>query len=158
MSKLLNIDFGGNYVNELCNTIYNVAIIVPYRNRSEHLKLFLKHIHLYLVNQNSINYQLLIIEQNDNLPFNRGNLLNIGFEEALKINPKLNCFIFHDVDILPLNLQQLYICSDLPRHLCSYLDKFRFVLIYPNLFGGVLSIKPRHFIEVNGYSNLLAKL
>ncbi|KAF7489364.1 Beta-1, 4-galactosyltransferase 1 [Sarcoptes scabiei] len=86
--------------------------------------------------------------------FNRANLLNIGFYESLKINPKIDCFIFHDVDIIPLNLDQIYICTNQPKHLCSYLDKFRFVLIYPTLFGGVVTINRDQFELVNGYSNL----
>ena len=104
--------------------------------------------------QNAINYQLFVIEQDDQLPFNRGNLLNIGYYEAMKLYPKLNCFIFHDVDIFPLDLRQLYTCSHTPRHLCSYIDKFRYVLIYPNLFGGGIAINGNQFAQANGYSNL----
>lgn len=147
------IELGGRYHNRNCDVAQNVAIVVPYRNRAEHLKIFVHYMHLYLVNQNAINYQLFIVEQNDSLPFNRGNLLNIGFHEAQRIDPSFNCFIFHDVDILPSNLKQLYTCSDIPRHMCPYLDKFRYVLSYPNLFGGVISIKPEHFVQANGYSN-----
>ena len=154
VQSVANIDLGGRYKNNQCNTSQHVGIIIPYRNRSEHLRLFIQYMHPYLMKQNAINYQFFVIEQDDNLPFNRGNLLNIGFQESLQLNPSLNCFIFHDVDILPLNLLQFYTCSDIPRHLCSYLDKFRYVLIYPNLFGGVVSIKKEKFLQVNGYSNM----
>ena len=34
--------------------------------------------------------------------FNRGMLLNIGFTEAMK-DQEWDCFIFHDVDLLPEN-------------------------------------------------------
>lgn len=152
--SLTRVELGGRYANHHCKTRQHVAIIIPYRNRSEHLEIFLKHIHPFLVKQNAINYQIFVIEQDDKLPFNRGNLLNIGFQESLLLYPNLNCFVFHDVDILPLDLRQLYTCSDTPRHLCSYLDKFRYVLIYPNLFGGVISIKKEQFLQSNGYSNM----
>lgn len=144
---------GGKYVNKNCKTDQNVAIIIPFRNRSEHLQIFLNYIHPYLVLQNAINYQIFVIEQDDHLPFNRGNLLNIGYFEALKLDPNLNCFIFHDVDILPSDLRQLYTCSHVPRHLCSYLDKFRYVLLYPELFGGVIAVHKDQFAQTNGYSN-----
>ena len=153
-ANLSSIKVGGKYINHKCKTNQNIAIIVPYRNRSEHLQVFLRYMHQYLVKQNAINYQIFVIEQNDQSPFNRATLLNIGFFESIQLNPDLNCFIFHDVDILPLDVRQLYTCSETPRHLCSYLDKFRFVLIYPNLFGGVVAIQKDQFIKVNGYSNM----
>lgn len=129
--------------------------MVPYRNRSEHLTRFLSHLHPFLVNQNRVSYQIFIIEQADHLPFNRGRLLNIGFREALRLNPSIECFVFHDVDIVPTDIRQLYTCSaSAPRHLCSYLDKFRYVLIYPNLFGGVIALRTSDFRVTNGYSNL----
>lgn len=147
------IENGGKYVNKNCKTDQNVAIIIPYRNRREHLQTFIDYIHPYLIQQNAINYQVFVIEQDDLLPFNRGNLLNIGYFEALQLNPDLNCFIFHDVDILPSDLRQLYTCSHIPRHLCSYLDKFRYVLLYPELFGGAIAIHKEQFAQTNGYSN-----
>lgn len=144
---------GGRYENKHCNSEQHVAIIVPYRNRSEHLKRFIQEIHPFLVAQNAVNYQIFVIEQDDQLPFNRGNLLNIGFREASQYYPQVNCLIFHDVDILPSNLRQLYTCSHTPRHLCAYLDKFRYVLIYPQIFGGVVAMRSDQFRQVNGYSN-----
>lgn len=145
---------GGKYVNKNCKTDQNVAIIIPFRNRNEHLQIFLNYIQPFLVIQNAINYQIFVIEQDDHLPFNRGNLLNIGYFEALQLDPNLNCFIFHDVDILPSDFRQLYTCSHIPRHLCSYLDKFRYVLLYPELFGGVIAVHKEQFAQTNGYSNV----
>lgn len=153
---MVSLNKGGQYLNGLCKNSekQNVAIIVPYRNREAHLQIFLKKMHNFLIKQNQIDYQIFLIEQDDQNRFNRANLLNIGFYESLKINPKIDCFIFHDVDIIPLNLDQIYICTNQPKHLCSYLDKFRFVLIYPTLFGGVVTINRDQFELVNGYSNL----
>lgn len=89
-------------------------------------------------------------------PFNRGKLFNVGFLEASKSskNPK-QCFVFHDVDLLPLNAQNLYACSRrLPIHLSAFVDTFRFNLPYDTLFGGALAISHDTFKAVNGFSNL----
>lgn len=94
----------------------SIAIIVPYRdlhvsqNRAKHLNQFIPHMKQFLgnlVNTNKIDdYHIYIIEQSDdNRKFNRGKLLNIGFDFALKRSekhpPRHNIFIFHDVDLLP---------------------------------------------------------
>ena len=60
-----------------------LGVIVPYRGRPTHLRKFKDHIKDYLKSKN-ISFQLIVVEQTDSLPFNRGKLLNIGFLEALK--------------------------------------------------------------------------
>ena len=61
--------------------------------------------------------------------------------------------MFHDVDLLPLNPQNLYACSKLPTHLSGFVDTFRFNLPYSTLFGGALAISQEIFEAVNGFSN-----
>lgn len=78
--------------------------------------------HFFLQKQ-YISYRIFIIEQNNNLPFNRAKLLNIGALIAIKMNYR--CLILSDVDLLPLNTGNLYTCSKLPRHMCSSIDTFR---------------------------------
>lgn len=48
--------------------------------------------------------------------FNRAKLLNIGYLEALK-DYNWDCFIFHDVDLVPENDHNLYVCDMQPKHL-----------------------------------------
>lgn len=48
--------------------------------------------------------------------FNRAKLLNVGYLEALK-DENWDCFIFHDVDLVPENDLNLYRCEDQPKHL-----------------------------------------
>ena len=69
-------------------------------------------------------FRIVIVEQSDATTFNRAKLLNIGFVETLKI-AKLDCFIFHDVDLLPQNDFNIYACTHHPRHMYSAVDTFR---------------------------------
>lgn len=66
-----------------------------------------------------------LYEQDKDIPFNRGFLFNVGFTEAIKDND-FGCFVFHDVDLLPLNDQNLYQCPDQPRHMSVAIDKYKF--------------------------------
>lgn len=43
-------------------------------------------------------------------------LMNIGFVESQKLH-EYDCFIFHDVDLLPEDDRNLYTCPEQPRHM-----------------------------------------
>ena len=65
------------------------------------------------------------------MEFNRGLLSNIGFLEAIKDEKNISsnftwdCFIFHDVDMIPEDLRLVYECDDkLPVHLAVAVSKF----------------------------------
>nr|XP_015908188.2 beta-1,4-galactosyltransferase 4 [Parasteatoda tepidariorum] len=152
LPKKLKILPGGRWYPKNCSSWQRVAIIVPYRNREAHLKIFLQHMHPFLQAQ-QLDYGIFLIEQSEKHDFNRGKLFNIGFLEATK-EPDFCCFIFHDVDLLPQSPQHTYGCSEEPRHMCSALDAFRYVLPYPELFGGVVAFTKEQFSTVNGFSNL----
>lgn len=51
--------------------------------------------------------------------------MNVGFVEALKMKP-FDCFIFHDVDLLPEDDRNLYTCPEQPRHMSVAIDKFKY--------------------------------
>ena len=74
-----------------------LGVIVPYRNREEHLEEFKKKISKYL-NRQGIPFELIIVHQDDAKLFNRGALLNIGFTYAEKY--ECDYVVFHDVDML----------------------------------------------------------
>ena len=85
-----------------------IAIIVPYRDlhkeqsRKQQLDLFIPSITKFMGLNRAKNqsYRIYIIEQsNDERKFNRGKLLNIGFQIACSEGCK--ALIFHDVDLLP---------------------------------------------------------
>ncbi|KAL5010287.1 hypothetical protein ScPMuIL_012592 [Solemya velum] len=152
--KALNkyVETGGRHRPANCSTPHRVAIIVPYRDREIHLKIFLTNLHIFLQEQN-IDYGLFVVELAPEVPFNRALLLNVGYLESSKLY-NYNCFIFHDVDLIPEDGRNLYICADEPRHMSVAVDKFHYKLPYPSLFGGVSAMTKEQFETVNGYSNL----
>ena len=60
--------------------------------------------------------------------FNKGRIMNIGFKQVMKYN-NYDCIIFHDVDMIPENDRNLYMCSDQPRHLSPGLDEMRYTYV-----------------------------
>lgn len=142
---------GGHWAPPRCRVDKKVAIVVPYRGRGEHLLLFLQHIHPFLRRQ-QLDYTIFLVEQDGNGPFNRATLMNVGYNEALKIRP-FDCFIFHDVDLLPEDDRNLYNCPLQPRHMSVAVDVLNYKLPYPAIFGGVSAISTEHFKLLNGFSN-----
>lgn len=175
--KPLRLSLGGQGLPIHCTARQKVAILVPYRNRFDNLKAFLRHMHRFLSKQ-LLEYGIYLIEPVDNAKFNRGLLLNIGFDLALKDNKKWQCFIFHDVDLFPEDERNLYYCPTTPTHLSTSVDifnyRFVFILIfifapllkllsyvliffslpYQDIFGGVTAFTRDQFKDINGYSNL----
>ncbi|XP_028162016.1 beta-1,4-N-acetylgalactosaminyltransferase bre-4-like [Ostrinia furnacalis] len=144
----------GSFTPEHCNPLFSVAILVTYRNRQSQLDIFLPYMHNFLRKQN-IHYKIFLIEQQDNKNFNKGLLYNIGARVAM--SEKFPCLVLHDVDTLPLDAANLYACLRQPRHLSASIDKFRFVLPYSWLVGGVLAVRADHYAQVNGFSNRYEK-
>jgi len=122
-----------------------LGVIVPYRKRPGHLRKFQQSIESYLKDQD---YELIVVEQADDLPFNRGKLLNIGFEYAVR--KQCDYVVFHDVDMLPIDVDYSY--SDVPIHLANgFTNSDR--EIFDTYFGGVTLFPIDLFKKVNGYSN-----
>ena len=63
------------------NLFISVSLVIPYRDRSQHLKDFLHWIHPFMQVQN-LSYTVYVIEQLPGKPFNRAKLFNIGYLEA----------------------------------------------------------------------------
>jgi hypothetical protein len=63
--------------------------------------------------------------QEKNIRFNRALLMNVGFVEAMK-QYDYQCFIFHDVDLLPEDDRNLYTCPQFPRHMSVAIDRLQY--------------------------------
>ncbi|XP_002708078.1 beta-1,4-galactosyltransferase 1 isoform X2 [Oryctolagus cuniculus] len=145
------VKVGGRYTPKDCISPHKVAIIIPFRNRQEHLKYWLYYLHPILQRQ-QLDYGIYVINQAGDSMFNRAKLLNIGFQEALK-DYDYNCFVFSDVDLIPMDDHNAYRCFSQPRHISVAMDKFGFSLPYVQYFGGVSALSKDQFLAINGFPN-----
>lgn len=122
-----------------------LGIIVPFRKREEHLRIFVPHIKSVCPDAN-----IYVIEQCDDKGFNLGKLINAGFREFKK---EFDYFIIHDVDTLPESVDYSY-CRN-PCHLGTKIEKFGYQLPYPTYFGCVILMPNDKFEQINGYDNNL---
>lgn len=113
-----------------------MTILVPYRDREEHLKAFIPHMQKVLPHA-----RIIVIEQMDNKVFNRGKLLNIGYREA----PKDDYYCMHDVDMLPLQVDYTP-AGTITQLASSDIQKTDYL-------GGVTLFHGELFGVLNGYPN-----
>ena len=118
-----------------------ITIVIHYRNRKEHLDAYLSKIQSY---KTQTPYELVVVEQDEGKPFNRGLMKNIGF--TLR-NPESDYVIFNDVDIIPTEpMFQEYMKK---TEVCRYLSA------HNKCMGGVIGFHPRCFENSNGFPNVI---
>lgn len=146
----------------------HLVFIVPFsRSRLDNLKLFLINMHNYLQTvKYKFIYRILVAEQDmrDKDLFNKGRLINTAVRYALKNMKKIDCLIIHDVDLIPSDDSEFtlkekgdYRCRQMPWHMSNevYSMTRKESRIYnPFLTGGILSLRPGHFVASNGFSNM----
>ena len=122
-----------------------INIIVPYRNRRQHRLLFLTSLQKCLQFIKIKNYQVIIVQQQNNNLFNRGTLLNIGFMFSAAKNDDL--IVIHDVDQLPVNVDY----QNYNKTCVNLINPF--YAINNNVYSSVISIISDNFLKCNGFSN-----
>lgn len=121
-------------------------ITLPFRDRKgkykKALDLFLNPFLDYL-NSNINDYVVYIVEQNekDEL-FNLGRTINIGFDLYSKEIKNDDIFIFHPIDLLPIDVSYKF---NKTTKLCSFLQG-------PNYYKAIAFLV-KDFKEINGFSN-----
>ena len=149
----MGVEMGGTRKPNGCVARQKVAIIIPYRNRQNHLHVFVNHLHKILVRQD-MHYRIFIVEQAHPNIFNKAALMDIAFLEAYRIF-KFDCVIFHDVDLLLEDDRNIYACvKGTPRHIASHTDKHNYKLPYSSLFGGGTGFTTEQFRRINGYATV----
>lgn len=124
---------------------HKLAIVVPYRDRAEHLAAFVPHMRTYF-ERHPVDYSIHIVEQAGTGPFNRGALKNVGFDLSKAL---ADYVCFHDIDYLPVDADYSY--PDKPTRLIWH--GLRVTEDYERFWGGVILFRREHFQAVNGYSN-----
>jgi hypothetical protein len=135
----------------------NLGIIVPYRDRADHLQLFVPHIAAFFSRDAKNvggNISITIVEQEHGLEFNRGLMNNIGYALSKE---RCDYVCFHDVDYLPVSAD--YSAPDGFATIAWYKQQRadpRGFIIKDKLeffFGGVVLFRKDAFEQVNGFAN-----
>ena len=127
--------------------MYKNIIIVPYRNRAAHLDIFIRDA-IPLFEKYLKPFKVVVVEQNDGKLFNRGLLLNIGFNEY-KLQSEY--FFNHDVDIIPKEncIIELY-----NKNLSVKNNTFMGILTPDcDTLGTIIKFDNETFLKTNGYPN-----
>jgi hypothetical protein len=137
-----------------------LTIVVPYRDRADHLNQFVPHLRAYFARDKldcTLDYRVLIVEQEPGTPFNRGALRNIGF---MLTSSDSDYTCFHDVDYLPVWAD--YSWTDIPKQIIWHgmeeipISPASSMVISHNiadLFSAVVLIPNHLFRNANGYPN-----
>ena len=125
--------------------MYKNIILIPYRNRQEHLDLFLKQL-IFLFCKYLTPFKIIVIEQLNEKQFNRAILLNIGY---LLYKDQTKFFFHHDVDLIPTEetIKNLYID-----------EKYDILRIYNghnSSLGGIVKFKKEVYEQINGLPNYI---
>jgi glycosyltransferase involved in cell wall biosynthesis len=140
------------------------SIIIPYRNREEHLQIMLPRLQEFFKDES---YEIIVSEQNDNDNFRIACVENIGFQYA-----KGDIIVLQQVDYYPTEDVSYDVTEHpiLPARKGIFLDKDnqspREFLDIPGgyrkwseeidsaFYGGVISMKREHFEAINGLNPL----
>ncbi|XP_060031405.1 beta-1,4-galactosyltransferase 3-like isoform X2 [Erinaceus europaeus] len=145
------VEPGGHYRPPDCWTRHHTAVVVPYSGQAQQLQQLLFHLHPFLQRQ-QLHYAIYVVSQVNNTAFNRGKLRNVGFWEAMQ-EEDWDCVFFHDVNLLPEDDRNLYVCDIFPTHVSVAIDKFNYKLPYRGYLGGVFALRPIHYLRINGFPN-----
>jgi hypothetical protein len=135
-----------------------LTILVPFKDRHDRLEVFIPYLKYYLNNYfNHIDYNIVVIEQDNNLTFNKGVLFNTGFELT---SGYTDYYVLHDIDELPISANYNY--HEKPMHLSVNIFTLNDNGLLKNEYqdknfdhrGGAFLINKENYLKVNGHSNL----
>ncbi len=89
--------------------------------------------------------------------------MNVGFREAMR-EEDWDCLFFHDVDLIPEDDRNTYICDSNPKHVAIAMDKFGYKYVFPclwmsfegfTLLSATRSTSPSHIWDTDFLSYLI---
>lgn len=137
-------------------TAPKVAVIVPFRDlhseqkRQQHLTKFVPELTAFLTASGKAFFIYIVEQSSDGRKFNRGKLLNIGFELACRDGCQV--FVLHDVDLIPsVELLPWYTrVPEQPVHIARVWNRYS---NNPKYFGGIVAFSEVQFRQINGFPN-----
>jgi len=128
-----------------------LGVCVPYRNREEHMKVFVPHVSKFL-EERGIEHTIYLAHQCDDKLFNRGLMKNIAAEHAF--NDGCDYIVWHDIDMVPEDDSCDYsFPKDNPQHIAVRISQSDYQLKYEEYFGGAVLFSKEQVERTNGYSN-----
>lgn len=131
---------------------FDYIIIIPYRNRKAQLEAFIANV-VPIFKRVLKSFKVVVVEQAEGKLFNRGALLNIGYQETIVNSESSDSTYFfnHDVDVYPNEacVEKYYLNN-------SANTKSGFVgIITPpcDTLGTVIKFLAPEFARCNGYPN-----
>ena len=123
----------------------STILIIPYRDREEHLKYF-KNNAIPLLKKYIPDIKIIVVEQTTGKLFNKGKLSNAGILEYIDSN--VSYIITHDIDEIPneLMIKQCYTIK--PKEILRLYNP-----THAECFGGIMKYNKDVFIKMNGYPN-----
>jgi predicted glycosyltransferase involved in capsule biosynthesis len=119
------------------------GFITTYRDRERHKAEFIKY-----YGKAYPETPIIIVEQADTKPFNRGALMNVGVHYA----KELTYFDLCDIDMIE-EKHFNYPLPQLPVLLASQASQFNYQMPYPEYFSGHVLMTRKHYELINGYPN-----
>lgn len=122
----------------------STILIIPYRDREEHLKYFNKKV-IPLLKKYIPDIKIIVVEQSEGKSFNRGKLLNVGILEYA--NSTISHIILHDVDTIPTEklIKEVYTQREG--------DIIRIYTAHDESLGGIIKCSKDCLIKINGFPN-----
>jgi len=125
-----------------------LTLVIPYRDRAEHLTQLLPELTRTLQEQ-SVRYRILVVEQEAGSLFNRGKLINVGMRHAAEHS---DYFCIHDVDAVPIVAN--YRCPSQPLRLVNAIHTEKGLERRTDYyFSGAVSVLKEQAFAAGGFSN-----
>ena len=128
-----------------------LGVCVPYRNREEHMNIFVPHVTKFL-EERGIEHTIYLAHQCDDKLFNRGLMKNIAAKTAF--DDGCDYIVWHDIDMIPEDESCDYsFPTNSPQHIAVRISQSDYQLKYQEYFGGAVLFSKEQVEKTNGYSN-----